>query len=170
VSAPRPPWRAQPVRALCLLAALVSLVACSVERTEAPQSTRAAGPATDAPLLGLRSGIYHVADLTTARAWYSEVLGHGPYFDEPYYVGFTVGGFELGLSADTASVRPGPGGAVVYWGVRDADQVLARLLELGAHAVEPVTDVGGGIRHAIVRDPFGNLLGIMENPHFAAGR
>ena len=121
------------------------------------------------PLLGLRTGMYHVADLKAAKEWYTRVIGKPPYFDEPFYVGFDVGGYELGLNPDTSSVRPGAGGVVVYWGVSNADSAHARLLELGAHEVEPVADVGGGIRHAIVRDPFGNLFGVIENPHFKGG-
>jgi hypothetical protein len=31
---------------------------------------------------------------------------------------------------------------------------------------EPVKDVGGGIKVASVRDPFGSLFSIIENPHF----
>ena len=122
------------------------------------------------PFLGLRSGIYHVADLHAAKAWYAQVLETQPYFDEPFYVGFNVGGYELGLNPDTSKIRPGPGGTMLYWGVDNADSALARLLEAGAEQVEPVTDVGGGIRHAIVKDPFGNLLGVIENPHFEGGR
>jgi predicted enzyme related to lactoylglutathione lyase len=125
---------------------------------------------TTTTLLGLRTGIYHVADLDAAKAWYTELLGYGPYFDEPFYVGFDVGGYELGLNPDTASVRPGAGGTILYWGVADADVTFARLLELGATEVTGVEDVGGGIRHAIVRDPFGNQFGIIENPHFQGGR
>ena len=51
-------------------------------------------------ILGLRTAIYPVSDLAAAKAWYSQVLGHGPYFDEPFYVGFAAGGFELGLIPD----------------------------------------------------------------------
>ena len=124
----------------------------------------------EGPLLGLRSGIYHVADLQSAKRWYAELLGKPPYFDESFYVGFDVGGYELGLNPDISRIQPGPGGAMLYWGVSNADTALGRLLELGATQVEPVTDVGGGIRHAIVTDPFGNLLGVIENPHFKGGQ
>ena len=31
---------------------------------------------------------------------------------------------------------------------------------------EPVKDVGGVIRVGAVRDPFGNVFGIIENPSF----
>jgi predicted enzyme related to lactoylglutathione lyase len=114
-------------------------------------------------LLGLRTAIYPVADLTQARDWYAQVVGVPPYFDQPFYVGFSVGGFELGLLPEgTASVH----GPQPLWGVVNADAALERLLGLGAALLEPVTDVGDGIRVAAVKDPFGNRLGIIENPHF----
>ena len=107
--------------------------------------------------------IYHVSDLARAKAWYSSVLEHEPYFDQPFYVGYSVGGFELGLVPDGA---PGPGGTVAYWGVPDAAAAIARLEALGATVREPLQDVGEGIRTAAVADPFGNTFGVIENPHF----
>jgi predicted enzyme related to lactoylglutathione lyase len=91
------------------------------------------------------------------------VLNQPPYFDEPFYVGFQVGGFELGLIPDAQAGTSGP---QPLWGVVDIAVAYARLLELGAKSLEPVTEVGGGIRVAAVVDPFGNRLGIIENPHF----
>jgi predicted enzyme related to lactoylglutathione lyase len=116
-------------------------------------------------ILGLRSAIYPAPDLGAARDWYAKVLGQAPYFDQPFYVGFSVGGFELGL---LPGGTPGVTGPQPLWGVENADTEFARLLALGAEALDPVTDVGGGIRVAAVRDPFGNRLGIIENPHFQA--
>jgi len=118
-------------------------------------------------LLGLRTAIYPVKDLDRAKAWYSMVIGHAPYFDQPFYVGFNVGGFELGLVPDGT---PGTAGPQALWGVANAADSLARLTELGAEVLEAVQDVGEGIRVAAVRDPFGNRLGIIENPHFQVGR
>ena len=46
---------------------------------------------------GLRTIIYPSPDLAKATAWYTGVVGHAPYFNQPFYVGFNVGGFELGL-------------------------------------------------------------------------
>jgi predicted enzyme related to lactoylglutathione lyase len=114
-------------------------------------------------LLGLRTAIYPVADLDQAKTWYEAVTGVKPYFDQPFYVGFSVGGYELGLIPDGT---PGTTGAQPLWGVADAGAALAKLLALGASELEPVTDVGDGIRVAAVRDPFGNRFGIIENPHF----
>ena len=116
---------------------------------------------------GLRTVIYPVTQLAEATEWYKGVLERAPYFDQPFYVGFEVGGFELGLIPDGV---PGATGATAYWGTADADTELARLVGLGAKLDSPVSDVGGGIRVATVRDPYGNLFGIIENPHFDAAK
>lgn len=112
---------------------------------------------------GLRTAIYPTPDLTAGQAWYAAVLGAAPYFNEPFYVGFSVGGFELGLIPDGT---PGQTGPTTYWGVADAELALKRLLELGGRLYQDVQDVGGGIKTAAVLDPFGNVFGIIENPHF----
>jgi catechol 2,3-dioxygenase-like lactoylglutathione lyase family enzyme len=114
-------------------------------------------------LIGLRTTIYPAPDLAAAKAWYERVLGQKPYFDQPFYVGFSVGGFELGLLPDG---QPGTTGPQPLWGVKGIEAVFSRLIELGATALEPVNDVGEGIKVAAVRDPFGNRLGIIENPLF----
>lgn len=120
-----------------------------------------------AAFLGLRTAIYSAADLAAAKEWYRRALGVDPYFDEPFYVGFNVGGYELGIVPDTAAtVDRAESGGLAYWGVTDADSAHARLLGLGATPHEAVTDVGGGIRVGAVRDPFGNILGVIENPTF----
>ena len=116
---------------------------------------------------GLRTVIYPVTALGEATEWYRRVLDRAPYFDQPFYVGFEVGGFELGLVPDGV---PGTAGATAYWGTEDVQAELARLVELGATVESPVEDVGGGIRVATVRDPYGNLFGIIENPHFDLGK
>ena len=120
---------------------------------------------TDRPagILGLRTALYPAPDLAAARQWYATVLGRPPYFDQPYYVGFNVGGFELGLVPDLA---PGTSGPQPLWGVVDAAAAWARLLELGATPLDPMQDVGEGIKVAAVTDPFGNRFGFIENPKF----
>jgi predicted enzyme related to lactoylglutathione lyase len=117
--------------------------------------------------LGLRTVIYHVADLAAAKEWYAAAFGVQPYFDEPFYVGFTIGGFELGLHPDLTGVTFG-NNAVAYWGVPDIDAAYRTLLERGATARDPVMDVGGDIKVGTVADPFGNVIGLIENPHFGA--
>jgi predicted enzyme related to lactoylglutathione lyase len=112
---------------------------------------------------GLRTVIYPTPQLADATAWYKNVLGKAPYFEQAFYVGFEVGGFELGLIPDG---QPGTTGATAYWGTSDARAEVERLVGLGATIESPVTDVGDGIKVATVRDPYGNLFGIIENPNF----
>jgi predicted enzyme related to lactoylglutathione lyase len=115
--------------------------------------------------LGLRTAIYPVGDLAEGKRWYALAIGVEPYFDQPFYVGFTVGGFELGLIPDG---QPGIAGPQPLWGVADIEKVHEHLIRIGAHALEAVTEVGEGIKVAAVIDPFGNRLGLIENPHFDA--
>jgi predicted enzyme related to lactoylglutathione lyase len=116
--------------------------------------------------LGLRTVIYHTPDLDKAKAWYTQAFGVAPYFDEPFYVGFQIGGFELGLHPDVSGVTFG-NNAVAYWGVANIDEAHAWMLAHGAAPRDPVMDVGGDIKVASVADPFGNVIGLIQNPHFA---
>jgi len=117
-----------------------------------------------ADLHGLRTVIYCVADVGRSRDWWKTFLGIDPYFDEPFYVGFEVGGFELGLMpAET----PEPEGALTYWGVDDVASTVAEACASGAQVhVEP-SDVGGGIVTATVKLPDGAIVGFIYNPHFS---
>lgn len=108
---------------------------------------------------------YAVPDLAAAKAWYQKATGVAPYFDEPFYVGFNIAGDELGLDPDLSTVKNGPGGAVAYWGVAEIGAAHLHLMACGAKPVDPVTEVGGGIKVATLADPWGNLVGIIENPH-----
>jgi catechol 2,3-dioxygenase-like lactoylglutathione lyase family enzyme len=114
--------------------------------------------------LGIRSVIYPAPDLTAARDWFAGVLGIQPYFDEPFYVGFSLGGYELGLDPGADVAR----GAISYWGVENASEALEELLAAGATDSSGVTDVGEGLRMATVQLPNGGgIFGIIENPAFA---
>lgn len=115
-------------------------------------------------ILGLRTVVYSVPDLALGKEWYSKVLEKAPYFDQPFYVGFEVGGFELGLIPDGKTSLDGP---LAYWGTADAAAEEKRLVQLGAKVVESAHEVGDGILVASVADPFGNSFGIVQNPHFS---
>ncbi len=112
--------------------------------------------------LGLRTIIYPAPSLDEAKRWFTDLLGIAPYFDEPFYVGYNVGGYELGLNPD----MPAADGPMTYWGVDDADAGMAWLLSHGATERSAVHDVGDGIRVASVDSPLGSPIGIIENPHF----
>ena len=113
-------------------------------------------------LEGLRTIIYPAPDLDRAKQWWTGALGFGPYFDEPFYVGFEVAGYELGLLPDADPSQ----GALTYWGVSDVATAMATLLELGAQEHAPLAEVGGGIITASVVNPSGSIVGLIHNPHF----
>ncbi len=114
---------------------------------------------------GLRTVLYPAPDLARAKAWYAEVFGVTPYFDEPFYVGFNIGGFELGLVPDAPVSQP-PSGVVTYWGVANVAAACEHFFAHGATVHEEPKAVGGGITAASVLDPFGNIIGLIDNPHF----
>ena len=109
----------------------------------------------------IRSVIYHVSNLDEAKNWYKKITGIEPYFDEPFYVGFDINGFELGLDPDINNVHAG-NNAVAYWAVNDIENTVQKLINSGAEINSPVTNVGGGIKAAIIKDPFNNLIGLIE--------
>lgn len=111
---------------------------------------------------GLRTVIYPAPDLDAAKEWWSSVLGQQPYFDEPFYVGFNVGGYELGLNPD-ADPADGP---VTYWGVPKIEDAMGVLMGGGAQPHSDISDVGDGVKVATVLSPTGDLVGVIENPHF----
>jgi predicted enzyme related to lactoylglutathione lyase len=117
-------------------------------------------------MLGLRTAIYKVTDIKKAKAWYTKVLNTEPYFDEVFYVGFNVGGYELGLQPDETPSTVKADSVATYWGVNDVAKTYQMLLDNGATVHESPADVGGDIIVATVKDPWGNLFGIIYNPHF----
>ena len=117
--------------------------------------------------LGLRTAIYKVDDIILAKEWYAEILGFAPYFDEPFYVGFNIGGYELGLQPAAISDEVKTTNVTAYWGVHDVKAAYSQLLKHGATPYEEPADVGGGITVATVLDPWGNAFGLIHNPHFS---
>ncbi len=127
-------------------------------------------------LRGLTTVTYQTSDLAAAKRWYTELLGIEPYFDRTAYVEFRLGDYqhELGLLdsrymgelGGASSAATAPAGTIVYWHVDDVPATLARLVALGAKPHHPPRDFGEGFIGASVIDPFGNILGIMYNPHY----
>jgi lactoylglutathione lyase len=115
---------------------------------------------------GLRTAGYKVSDLDAAKQWYTKALGVAPYFDQPFYVGFNVAGYELGLQPDGMPATDKTDNTVAYWGVANAADAFAELIKLGATPLEEPMDVGEGIVVAAVKDPWGNAFGVIYNPHF----
>lgn len=116
-------------------------------------------------ILGLRTAIYMVPDLEAAKAWYSKVFETEPYFDTPYYVGYNIAGYELGLHPEEAETKKGDN-ILTYWGVADAETEYQRMIALGATEHQKPNNVGADIVVASVNDPWGNVIGLIFNPEF----
>ena len=117
-------------------------------------------------ILGLRTCLYVVPDLEAAKKWYAEAFGVDPYFDEPFYVGYNIGGYELGLLPAEKKQETGAENVVVYWGVDSVEKVFDAFREKGAEVHEDPHSVGEPLVVASVRDPWGNVIGFIYNPVF----
>ncbi len=117
-------------------------------------------------LKGLRTVVYGVNDIEKAKEWYGNILGFAPYFDQPFYVGFNVGGFELGLDPNATPITEANAGVVAYWGVDNIEEEHKRLLAIGASEHSEIKDVGESIKVSTILDPFGNVLSLIYNPNF----
>lgn len=109
----------------------------------------------------LRTVVYRVGNITEARDWYIRATGTEPYFDQPFYVGFDIHGCELGLDPDQANVVAG-NQSCSYWAVDSTEDASAKLLEIGGKLIQPKTNVGGDTYVAVVADPWGNYIGLIE--------
>lgn len=128
------------------------------------------------PLRGMATVSFWADDLAAAKKWYTELLGIEPYFvrpesGPPAYVEFRLGDYqhELGLidrRYGPKGAATTPGGTVLYWHVDNVPAMFEKLLSMGAKQYEPITKREAGFVTATVVDPFGNLLGIMHNPHY----
>jgi predicted enzyme related to lactoylglutathione lyase len=129
-------------------------------------------------LRGFATINYWADDLEAAKRWYAELLGVEPYFERPgpdgrlAYAEFRIGDSqdELGLIQrgwEPAGAAAGPGGAIMHWHVDDVAATVEKLLAMGAKEYQPITPHGdSGFVTASVVDPFGNVLGVMYNPHY----
>lgn len=114
---------------------------------------------------GLRTTIYKVDDLQEAKKWYAKAFGTAPYFDQEFYVGFDIGGYELGLLLEKTD-KPKTTNILTYWAVGDITDAYDTMITRGAKELETPTDVGDGIKVALVKDPWENVVGLIHNPHF----
>ena len=113
-------------------------------------------------LLGLRTLIYPSDDLKADKKWWTDILGYGPYFDQPFYVGFEVEGYELGLDPN-AKMEDGPR---TYFGVDDVQVAVNDFVKQGCTVYEEPMETGDDIVVATVKKPNGQLVGLIYNPHF----
>ncbi len=112
-------------------------------------------------LTKLRTAIYHVPNLESAKKWYTQLLQKEPYFDAPFYVGYNINGFELGLDPDCNNLITG-NNSYALWNVDDLDATVAKIIELEGTLLKPIETVGENMRVAICNDPWQNCIGLIE--------
>ncbi|MDA3648096.1 VOC family protein [Saccharopolyspora indica] len=132
-------------------------------------------------LRGLTTTSFYSPDLPATKRWYTELFGIPPYMDTPGYLEWRIGdhqhefgvidsayaGSELARTPSPDAVG-GPAGAVAFWHVDDVPAVVAKLVAMGAKEHDAPRDRGEGFITATVVDPWGNVLGVMHNPHYLA--
>ena len=122
-------------------------------------------------LRGFATSSFYADDLEAAERWYADLLGVEAYYHVPGYTEFRVGDYQHELGIIDAAYKPpaaasGPGGAVIFWHVDDVTVAYEKLLGLGATKYEDIVHRPSGFITASVVDPFGNILGVMYNPHY----
>lgn len=127
-------------------------------------------------LRGMATVSFYAEDMAAARDWYTQLLGVEPYFQRPdaqnpAYIEYRIGDYQHELGIIDRKYAPnaassGPGGAVLFWHVDDINAALERVKTMGAKEYDPLTPRESGFITASVIDPFGNILGLMYNPHY----
>lgn len=122
-------------------------------------------------LKGISTINFYASNHNEAIEWYTNFLGIEPYFKVPGYAEFRIGDYQQELGIIDSKFAPQnisdkPAGVTVYWHVDNLQEVFNQLQSLGAKIFQPITDRGNGFLTASVIDPFGNILGIMTNPHY----
>ncbi|MFQ6395045.1 VOC family protein [Nocardia sp. KC 131] len=125
-------------------------------------------------LQGMATSTFYADDLEVAKDWYTEFFGVEPYFTVAgAYYEWRIGDYQAEFGIVNRAYAPAgakntPGGAILNWHVNDLQATFDRLQELGATVYDPITERGAdtGFITASVVDPFGNILGLMSNPHY----
>lgn len=110
----------------------------------------------------LSSVIIYSTDMSALADFYRNALELGePATRLDNHIGFWLGDNYLGFEPVEA-LNANPGGPTVWFGVDDAEAAVARLVAAGARPeMAPARQDWGDI-HASVRDPDGNLVGLIQ--------
>lgn len=126
-------------------------------------------------LRGVSTINFYANDHLQAVKWYTDFLKVEPYFSVPSYAEFRIGDYQQELGIIDSKFAPNhitnkPAGATIYWHVDDLQKTIDKLFSMGATIYEPKKDRGNGFVTISFLDPFGNILGIMTNPHYVETR
>jgi len=107
---------------------------------------------------GVKTIIYPVRDMAGATRRFRKLLGVEPYSDQPYYVGFKVADQDIGLVPNSPEA-----GMTAFYHVADIKGSLQALVDAGSQTLREINDVGGGRLVASVKDPDGNIIGLVQD-------
>jgi predicted enzyme related to lactoylglutathione lyase len=110
---------------------------------------------------GMKTMIYPVKDVAKAKALFAKLIGSAPVVDGPYYVGFKVGGQDVGLLPNGHA--QGMTSPLGYFHVTDIKNAVEELVKEGAQVQQAVKDVGAGRLVASLKDFDGNVIGLIQN-------
>lgn len=110
---------------------------------------------------GIKTIIYPVKDVASAKKLFGTLLGADPAVDGPYYVGFKIGNQDIGLLPNGHA--QGMTAPLGYFHVDDIKKTIEALVNAGAQVLQPAKDVGGGRLVASVKDADGNSIGLIQN-------
>ncbi|WP_036510248.1 VOC family protein [Nocardia aobensis] len=113
----------------------------------------------------LENIVYTVNDLNAAKAIQIALLDTEPHTDNIHYVGFNVGGTEIGL---TPVQRDAATSTVAHIRVADLDATLERARKAGATVVNEPRQVSPGTRVAAVQGSEGPVYGLIEHTEATA--
>lgn len=106
--------------------------------------------------------VYSTSDVAKAKDFFSTLLDVEPYADSARYTGFRTAEMEIGLVPH--SPANGSTGALAYVSVGDIHAALEKLIAAGAQKLQDVTNVGGGMLIASIKDPDGTPIGLRQFP------
>lgn len=110
--------------------------------------------------------MYFVSDRRAAATWYSNLFGiEITWLENPEHFFIRVGNQDVWFHESDSKVSSGAAGHVAYWQVADFDAVLERATRLGATLYRGPLDRQDGSYMCQVKDPDGNLIGIIGSNH-----
>jgi predicted enzyme related to lactoylglutathione lyase len=112
-------------------------------------------------LKSIKSIVYPSSNLKEDVVFWTKLLGKEPYFNEHYYVGFKLAGYELGL--DPNAIAEGVTQPITYWSVDDIEAEVTRLSALGMKLHEPIQELSSDVKIAKLKDANGYFLGIVSD-------
>jgi predicted enzyme related to lactoylglutathione lyase len=112
-------------------------------------------------LQAVHSVLFFVRDVQEAAQWYADLLQDVPEYPDPNFALFRVGGVELCFHPADAKMCSGAAGQVAYWRVADLGVALATVQARGATLYRGPLDIEDGLTICQIKDPFGNLLGLV---------